>query len=67
MTQLAADGFNTSIYLNGEQREILDALAASTGRSRSQVIRELIQSADGSTLTRVSELVGELADLLELR
>lgn len=60
-------GQNTSVYLKAEQLKILDDLASSTGRSRSAVMRELLESTKKSTNTKVTKLVGELADLLELR
>lgn len=57
----------TSVYLDAESRDMLSALAESTGQSRSQVIRNLIKGADGSRDVVLAGLVGEMADLLHVR
>lgn len=57
----------TSIYLDDESRNKIDAIAEETGQSRSQVMRSLIQGTDGTRDIRAAELVAELADLFVLR
>lgn len=57
----------TSVYLDAEARAALSELAEKAGTSRSHVIRGLISEAEGSTNARLTELVAEMADLLNLR
>jgi len=57
----------TSVYLDSDSRGKLADLSTNTGQSRSQVIRGLIQGADGTRDKRLAEIVAEMADLLVVR
>ena len=57
----------TSVYLDSDSRGKLDDLSTNTGQSRSQVIRSLIQGADGERDKRLAEIAAEMADLLVVR
>lgn len=54
----------TSVYLDEESREKLRDLATQTGKSRSQVIRSLINGADGERERRLVDLVSEMKKVL---
>jgi len=57
----------TSVYLDEKSRTKLDSLAKRSGQSRSQVMRGLIQGADGDQHQRLSKIAAELIDLIGAR
>ena len=57
----------TSVYLDGQARKKLDALAKGTGRNRSQMIRALIEGADEKREARLAVLAQEMAELLAMK
>ena len=50
----------TTVYLDSDSRQKLNELAEESGQSKSQVIRVLIQSADGKRYERIAKIVDEL-------
>ena len=54
----------TSIYLDDEIKEKLAHLALVSGRSRSEVMRDLIEQAGSEDKIRLRELVTEMSQLL---
>lgn len=62
-----APGRYTSLYLDRESSEKLVQLVEETGLSRSQIIRTLINGADGERDTRMTQLVTEMAELLQIK
>lgn len=54
----------TSVYLDVDSKKKLADLSLASGQSKSQVIRGLIQSADGLQHKRLSEIANELMDLV---
>lgn len=54
----------TSLLLDEDTRTKLDEMATSSGQSRSQIMRGLIQGADGELNRRLAAIAGELNDLL---
>lgn len=60
-----ADGeLYTSVYLDAETLEKLIAITGATGKSRSQIIRELILKAGSEDKARMRELLDEMFALL---
>ncbi len=54
----------SSVYLDAETKKKLIAIAEKTGKSRSQVIRELILQAGSDDRARMRELLEEMFVLL---
>ena len=54
----------TSIYLDDEIKKKLAHLALASGRSRSEVMRDLIEQAGSEDKIRLRELVTEMSQLL---
>jgi hypothetical protein len=54
----------TSIYLDLDSRKKLASLATASGQSKSQVVRGLIQAADGKQHARLAKIVSELSSLV---
>ncbi len=56
--------FYSSIYLDADSKEKLFAIAEASGKSRSQVIRDLLQQAGQEDKVRMRALLEEMVDLL---
>jgi hypothetical protein len=56
-----------TFYLDTAARTKLEAMAKSSGLNRSQLIRNLIEGADGKREAKLAKLVGQMADLLSVR
>lgn len=54
----------TSLYLGAEAKAKLVALANASGKSRSQVMRDLLAQAGTANKVRMVELLEELSDLM---
>lgn len=54
----------TTVYLDPGSRQRLEELAAASGQSKSQVVRGLIQAANGEQHRRLAEIAAELKELV---